>query len=182
MAVDRPQHTGTNSIVESEPLTGLSLTSDATTNGNTSKKSIALAEADPNSVSNVDSTAFVNTKSQSAADPKKVSIVELNEEASGVDENLEVALPEGEDHEDRLDDDIGGANMQMDIGGKKKKSKKKKPKSQRGLVRSHSIVKEILANAVLVRRTIQQASRSTTLILLPHRLSMKKRKACMMCE
>lgn len=130
---DQQRHTGTHAVVEKEPLTGLNLISDATTNDDTSKKSTVLAEVDPNSVSNVSSNASVNTKSRSAADPKKVSIAEPNEEASGVDENLEIVLPGGEDHEDRLDDDIGGANMQMEVGGKKKKSKKKKPKSQRGL-------------------------------------------------
>lgn len=138
---DQQRHTGTHAVVEQEPLTGLNLISDATTNDDTSKKSV-LAEVDPNSVSNVSSNASVNTKSRSAADPKKVSIAEPNEEASGVDENLELALPGGEDHEDRLDDDIGGANMQMEVGGKKKKSKKKKPKSQRGLVRSQPVSKE----------------------------------------
>lgn len=137
---DRQQLTATDDVIEMEPLTGLNLISDATTNGNISKKSTIWAEVDSNSVSNVNDNASVNTKSKSAADPKTVSIAEPNEEASGIDENLEVALPEGEDHEE--DDNIDGTNMHMEVGGKKKKSKKRKPKSQRGLVRFQYIVKE----------------------------------------
>lgn len=136
---DQQQHTGTNTVIEPEPLTGLNLISDITTNGNNSEKSTAMADVDPNSVSNVNSNLSVNTESQSAAVPNKVSTTEPNGEASGVDENLEVALPEGENHEEGLEDDIGGANMQMGVGEKKKKSKKRKPKSKRGLVQFHSI-------------------------------------------
>lgn len=139
---DQQQHTGTHATVEQEPLTGLNLISDPTANDNTSKKTAALAEVDPNSVSNVSSNASVNIKSRSSANPKKVSITEPNEEVDGVDESLEVVLPEGGDHQDRLDDDVGGATMQMEVGGKKKKSKKRKPKSQRGLVRFPPVFKE----------------------------------------
>ncbi len=114
---DQQQHTDTNDVVEQEPL------------------STALAELDQNSVSNAKSNDSVNTKSKPATNPKHVSIAEPSEKASAVDENLELALPEGEGHEVTLDDDIDGANMQMEVGAKKKKNKKKKPKSQRGLVR-----------------------------------------------
>ena len=56
-----------------------------------------------------------------------------NEDSSGVAENLEVALPEGEDHEDGLDDDVGGSNMQMESGKKKlrKTDKSKRPRCGR---------------------------------------------------
>ena len=135
---DQQQPTDMHGVIKQEPLTGLNIISDATTNSNTSKKSTALPVVDSNSVSNINDNSSVNTNSNSAADPKKVSITEPNGETSGVDQNLEVALG---DHEDRVDDDIGGANMQMGVGGKKKKSKKK-PKSQRGLVRSLSVMKE----------------------------------------
>ena len=124
---DGQQHTSSSAVVEQEPLTGLNLTS---------RKSAALAEVDLNSESNINSDASFNTDSKSA--PKKVSIAEPDEEASGVNENLEIALPEGIDNEDRLDDDTGGANMPVGVGEKKKK--KKKPKSQRGLVGFKSIV------------------------------------------
>ena len=120
---DQEQYTDTKDVAERESL------------------GTALAEVDQNSRSNANSNESVNTKSKPAANAKHVSIAEPSEEASGVDENLEVALPEGEGHEVRLDDDIGGANTQMEIGGKKK-NKKKKPKSQRGLVRFQSILKE----------------------------------------
>lgn len=128
---EQQQHIATDDVVEIEPLTGLNLISDATTNVNIPKKSTILAEVDPNSVSNVNDDAPVNTNSKSAAEPKTVSIAEPNEEARGIDENLEVALPEGEDHEE--DDNIDGTNMHMEVGAKKRKSKKRKPKSQRGL-------------------------------------------------
>lgn len=133
---DGPQQTSNSAAVEQKPLSGLNLISDASTNGNTSRKSAALAEVDLNSVSNINSDASLNTESKSA--PKKVSIAEPDEEASGVNENLEIALPEGIDNGDRLDDDAGGANMPVGVGEKKKK--KKKPKSQRGLVGFKSIV------------------------------------------
>ena len=139
---DNQQPTDTHAGVEQEPLTGLNITSDVTTKGNTSKESTALAEVNSNSVSNVNSNTSVSTKHNSAAEPKNVSIAEPNEETGGVDENLEVVLPEGDDHEDRVDDDVGGANMQMEVGGKRKKNKKKKPKSKRGLVRSQSLFTE----------------------------------------
>lgn len=132
---DGQQQTSNSAAVEQEPLTGLNLISDASTNG-TSRKSAALAEVDLNSVSNINSDASLNTESKSA--PKKVSIAEPDEEASGVNENLEIALPEGIDNEDRLDDETGGANMPLGVGEKKKK--KRKPKSQRGLVGFKSIV------------------------------------------
>ena len=94
-----------------------------------------------------------------------------------------MVLPEGEDHEDGLDDDVGGSNMQMEIGEKKKKSKKKKkPKSKRGLVGSKSIIRIIFANAFLARRTIRQGSRSITLIPPSRQPSMMKRRACTICE
>ena len=131
---DQQQHTGTNGVIKQEPLTGLNLISNTPTNGKDSKKSTALAEVDTNAVSNVNSNAPVNTKSKPVADQKRVSIAEPSEEASRADENLEVALPEGEDHEDRSDDDIGGVDMEMGVGEKKKRGKKKKPKSKRGLV------------------------------------------------
>ena len=133
---DGQQHTSSSAVVEQEPLTGLNIISDASTNGNTSRKSAALAEVDLNSVSNINSDASLNTESKSV--PKKVSIADADEQASGVNENLEIALPEGIDNEDRLDDDTGGANMPVGVGEKKKK--KKKPKSQRGLVGFKSIV------------------------------------------
>ena len=133
---DGQQHTSRSAVVEQEPLTGLNLISDASTNGNTSRKSAALAEVDLNSVSNINSDASIHAESKSA--PKKVSIAVPDEEASGVKENLEIALPEGIDNEDRLDDDVGGANRQVGVGEKKKK--KRKPKSQRGLVGFKSTV------------------------------------------
>lgn len=160
---DQQQHTDTNDVVEQEPL------------------STALAELDQNSVSNAKSNDSVNTKSKPATNPKHVSIAEPSEKASAVDENLELALPEGEGHEVTLDDDIDGANMQMGVGGKKKKSKKK-PKSQRGLVRFSLSLRKLVANVGLVCRTIQQDSRSTTLILPSHQPSMKKRRAYTICE
>lgn len=132
---DQQQPTDTHGLVEQEPLTGLNIISDATTKGNTSQQSNALAEIDLNSASNFNSNISVSTTLKPAADPKQVSIAEPNEETSGVNENLEVALAEGDDHEDRVDDDVGGAGMQMEVGGIKKKSKKKKPKSKRGRVR-----------------------------------------------
>lgn len=131
---DQQQHTGTNGAVEQEPLTGLNLITDAITNGNTSNESNALAEVDPNSVSNVNSSGSINTQVESATDLKQVLFAEPNEKASGVDENLEIALLEGDDYEDIGDGDIGESNMPMGVGEKKKKKKKKKPKSQRGLV------------------------------------------------
>ena len=134
---DKQKPTETHTGVEQEPLTGLNITSDAT-----SKESTVLTEVDSNSASIVNRNKSVSTKPKSAADPKKVSIAEPNEETSGVDENLELALPEGDDHEDGVDDDVGGANMQMEVGGKRKKNKKKKPKSKRGLVRSQSLFTE----------------------------------------
>ena len=133
---DQQQHTNMNSVVEQEPLTGLNVISDTSTDGNTSKKSNALAKANPHSVSN--SNTSVNTESKSVGDSKKVSIAEPNKEARAIDDNLEV--PEGKDDEDRLEEDIGGLNMQAGIGEKKKKNKRK-PKSQRGLVSFWSIVK-----------------------------------------
>lgn len=139
---DKQEPTDTHTGIEQEPLTGLNITSDATTKGNTSKESTTLAEVDSNSVSNVDSNNSVSTKPHSAADPRKVSVAEPIEETSGIDENLELALPEGDDHEDRVDDDVGGTNMQMEVGGKQKKRKKRKPKSKRGLVRSQSLFTE----------------------------------------
>ena len=137
---DQQQHTNMNSVVEQEPLTGLNVILDTSTGGNTSKKSNALAKANPHSVSNINSNTSVNTDSKSAGDPKEVSMAEPNKGASAIDENLEVALPEGKDDEDRLDEDVGGLNMQAGIGEKKKKNKRK-PKSQRGLVSFWSIVK-----------------------------------------
>lgn len=130
---DQQQHKDAGGIIEQEPLTGLNLISDATANTKTANKSTALTEVDPNFVSNVNGHISVNSKSQSTTNSKKVSIAEPNEEAGGVNENLEAALPEGEDHENRLENDIDGANMQMGVGEKKKKSKKRRPKSQRGL-------------------------------------------------
>ncbi|CAD6563964.1 MAG: hypothetical protein ASARMPRED_002593 [Alectoria sarmentosa] len=131
---DKKQHKDVNGVIEQEPLTGLNLISDATINANSAMKSNALTEVDPNSVSNFNVNASDNTNSKSTTDLKKVSIAEVNEEAGGINESHEVALPEGEDIEDRLADEIDGANVQMDVGEKKKKkSKKKKPKSQRGL-------------------------------------------------
>lgn len=175
---DQQQHKDTNGVIEQEPLTGLNLISDATANANTSKKSTALTEVDPNSVSNVNGNISVNSNSKSTTDPKKVSMAEPNNETGGVNKNLEVA---GDDHENRLGDDIDGANMQMGVGGKKKKSKKK-PKSQRGLVRFSLSLRKLVANVGLVCRTIQQDSRSTTLILPSHQPSMKKRRAYTICE
>ncbi len=140
---DEQQHKDKNSSMQQEPpesLTGLNLISDTSTNEHTSKKSTALAEVDPNSVSNVNSNASANTKSKSDTDPKKVTIAEPSEEASSIDVNPEVALPESEDHGDGLDDGIGGAGIPMEVDQKKKKNKKKKPKSQRGLVRIGSII------------------------------------------
>ncbi|CAD6576268.1 MAG: hypothetical protein ASARMPREDX12_007814 [Alectoria sarmentosa] len=131
---DQKQHKDMNGVIEQEPLIGLNLISDATINANSAMKSNALTEVDPNSVSNFNVNASDNTNSKSTTDLKKVSIAEVNEEAGGINESHEVALPEGEDIEDRLADEIDGANVQMDVGEKKKKkSKKKKPKSQRGL-------------------------------------------------
>lgn len=135
MMADQQQHTETTDIVEQDSFTGYSHISDAPTKFNTSKESTPLAEVDPESVSNINCNASVNADSRSAAESKTVSIVEPNEEADGVDENIELALPEGEDQEDRLDVDIARADMQMGVGEKKKKNKKKKSKSQRGLVR-----------------------------------------------
>ena len=154
MAADQLQHTGTDTVVDPEPLTGLNIISDMTANGNISEKPIALAEVDHNLVSNVDSNASVDTKSKT----KKVSVVEPNKDFSDVDENLEIAVPEGEEKEDGPDDDIDGTNMQMEIGGKKKKNKKKKkkPKSQRGLVRTisfHRQRKSLLMQAQPVEQT-----------------------------
>lgn len=138
---DEQQPTDTHSIVEHEPLTGLNIISDATTNSSTFEESIALAEIDANSVSKVDNNTCVSTMPKSAADLRQVSIAEPNEETSGVNENFEVALPDGNDHEDRVDSDAGGAEMQMGVGGIKKK-KKKRPKSKRGLVRLLSFITE----------------------------------------
>lgn len=180
---DQKQPTADKKTFEREPLTGLNLTSDATTTSDTYEKSTALAEVDPNSVSHGNSNTSISATSKPAADPKKMSITEPNEDASGVDDNIEVVLPEGEDHEDGLDDDVGGSNMQMEVGEKKKKSKKKKkPKSKRGLVGSKSIIRIIFANAFLARRTIRQDSRSITLILPSRQPSMMKRRASTTCE
>ena len=142
---DQKQHKDMNGVIEQEPLIGLNLISDATINANSAMKSNALTEVDPNSVSNFNVNASDNTNSKSTTDLKKVSIAEVNEEAGGINESHEVALPEGEDIEDRLADEIDGANVQMDVGEKKKKkSKKKKPKSQRGLVQFQFTIKENL--------------------------------------
>ena len=132
MAADQLQRTGTNIAIEPEPLTGLNISSDTTVNSHISGNPIALAEVDHNLVSNMDSNASVDTKSKS----KRVSVVEPNKDFSEVDENLEVAVPVGEEKEDGLGDDIGGTNMQMEMGGKQKEKKKKKPKSKRGLVQT----------------------------------------------
>ena len=139
MASDQ-QHTSMNTAVDPEPLTGLNLISDTSSNTSTSKKSNALAEIDSNSASKLNSNAFASTETKSTTGSKKVSIIEAKEAASGTDETLEAVLPEGEDNEDHMDDDIGELNMQTGIGEKKKKKKKKKPKSQRGLVGSKSLV------------------------------------------
>ena len=139
---DQSQHAGTNDAVKLKSLTGLDLSSDSTNSGNAEEKSTALAEVDPDSVSVANSNALSNTKPNSATDSKQVSIVEPNAEASGVNEDLEVALQAGEDNQDELDDGAGGANMQMGAGEKKKKNKKRRPKSQRGLVPGHSSVRE----------------------------------------
>lgn len=65
------------------------------------------------------------------------------DKASGIDENLEIALREGEGHEDDREHDFGGDNAQMEFGEKKRKNrKKKKPKTKRGLVRFQYIVNE----------------------------------------
>ena len=135
MAAEK-QHTELNDVVEQEPLTGLNLISDTPVNVNTFKKSTALAEIDPNLVSKANDNTSATTESKSAADAKHVSIAGADEEIIGADSNLEVALPEGEDIEDNLDNDVRGPSMQMGVGEKKKKNRKKKPKSQRGLVGS----------------------------------------------
>ena len=134
MAADQLHHTGAKTVVEPEPLTGLNVISDTTVNGHISANPTALAEIDHNLVSNMDSNAFVDTKSES----KKVSVAEPNKEFNDVDKNLEIAVPEREEKEDGLNDDIEGTNMQMEIGGKKKTKNKKKSKGQRGLVQTIS--------------------------------------------
>lgn len=126
----------TKIVVEQELMPGLTIVSNFSTDGNASQTTVVV-EDDSKSVSNINSNDSVNTKPKLTPDPKKVSIVEPKEEASGTNEDLEVALQEGENHEDRLEDDIG---MQTGVAKKKKKSKKK-PKSQRGLVRSESTLK-----------------------------------------
>ena len=138
MAADQLQHTGTKTVVDPEPLTGLNMISDTTVNSHISGDPIALAEVDHNLVSDMNSNASVDTKPKS----KKVSVAEPNKAFSDVDENLEIAVPEREENEDRLNDEIDGTNMQMEISGKKRNKNKKKPKSQRGLVQTHSIIKE----------------------------------------
>lgn len=179
------QHTKTNMANEQEPLTGLDSMSDTSPNANTSSNSTALTEVDPKSVSNINTNASATTESHSGKDLKKVSIVEAKEGASGNDitfEALEVASPDGQNDEDQLDDEIGVSNVQIESGEKKKKSKKRKPKSQRGLVRCGPSLKKASANAILVRRKIQQASRSTMLTLPSHQPNLKKSRAFMICE
>ena len=152
MAAYQLQRTGTKTAVDPEPLTGLNIVSDTTANGHISEKPIALAEVDRNSVADMHSNASVDNKFTN----KKVSVVEPNKEFSAVDENLEIAVPQGEEKEDRLDDDIGGTNMQMEIGGKKNNKNKKKTKSQRGLVQTisfHSQRKSLLMQAQSIEQT-----------------------------
>ena len=132
MAADQLQHTGTRFVIDPEPLTGLNIVTDTTANGHVSEKPTALAEVDHNLVSSMDSNVSVDRESKS----KKVVVIEPNKDFSDVVENLEIAVPKGEEKEHELDDDIDGTNMQMESGDKKKKKKKRKPKSQRGLVRT----------------------------------------------
>ena len=134
------QLTKTNNVMEQESLTGLNLISINSANGNSSKKSTALTEVDPNSVSKANDNASATTESNSASHLKKTSIAEASEEASGKDTTLEAASPGDKDDEENLDDDIGGLNAQMGVGEMKKKRKKRKPKSKRGLVWFWSIV------------------------------------------
>ena len=179
------QHTKTNMANEQEPLTGLNSMSDTSPNAKTSSNSAALAEVDPNSVSIINSNASATSESKSSKDLKTVSIAEAKDGASGneiIFEALEVASPDDQNDEDQLDDHIGVSNVQTGLGEKKKKNKKKKPKSQRGLVRCGPSLNETSANAVLVRRTIQQDSRSTSLTLLLHQPNLKKNRACMIRE
>ena len=131
---DEQRHTDRNSLVETDPSTGPNIVSNASINSNTSNKSLVLAEADSTSISKLNSNLSVNIKPKSSADPKRVSIAETNEEEGGSDGNRKLALPEVEDDGERLDKDIGGSNMPIGLGEKKKKNRKKKPKSQRGLV------------------------------------------------
>ena len=152
MAADQLQHTDTKIVVDPEPLTGLNIISDTTANGHISEKPIALAEVDRNLVSNMDSKASIDNKSKN----KKVSVVEPSNEFSVVDENLEIAVPKGEEKEDGLDDDIGGTNIQMETGGKMNNENKKRPKSQRGLVQTvsfHRQRKSLLMQAQSIEQT-----------------------------
>ena len=154
MAADQLQHNGTKFVIDPEPLTGLNIVTDTTANGQVSEKPIALAEVDHNLVSNMDSNASVDRESKS----KKVVVVEPNNDFSDVVENLEIAVPKGEEKENELDDDIDGTNVQMESGDKKKKKKKRKPKSKRGLVRTisfHSQRKTLLMQA----QSVEQSNR-----------------------
>ena len=152
MAADQLQHTGTKTVVDPKPLTGLNISSDTTFNSHISGNPIALAEVDHNLVSNMDSNASVDTKSKS----KKVSVAEPDKDFSDVDENLEMAVTEREEKDVGLKDDIDGTNMQMEISGKKKNKNKKKPKGQRGLVQTisfHRQRKSLLMQAQSVGQT-----------------------------
>ena len=151
MAADQLQRTGTQMAVDPEPLTGLNISSDTTVNSHIFGNPIALAEVDHNLVSNMDSNASIDTNSKC----KKVSVAEPNKDFSEV-ENLEIAVPEREEKEDGLNDDIDRTNMQMEISGKKKSRNKKKPKGQRGLVQKisfHRQRKSLLMQAQSVEQT-----------------------------
>ena len=118
------QLTKTNNVMEQESLTGLNLISINSANGNSSKKSTALTEVDPNSVSKANDNASATTESNSASHLKKTSIAEASEEASGKDTTLEAASPGDKDDEENLDDDIGGLNAQMGVGEMKKSGRR----------------------------------------------------------
>ena len=154
MAADQLQHTGTKTVVDPEPLTGLNMISDTTVNSHISGNPMALAEVDHNLVSDMDSNASVDTKSKS----KKVSVAEPKKAFSDVDDNLEIAVPEREEKEDRLNDDIDGTNTQMEIGGKKRNRNKKKPKSQRGLVQTISFHRQ-RKSLLMQAQSVEQSNR-----------------------
>ena len=122
-------------------MTQVGLISDTLANANISQKSNALTNMGSNSVLKVNNSTSMNTSSEPNGDVMEVPITEPNDKASGVDENLEIALPEGQGHEHDREHVFGDTSSPMEFGERKRKNKKKKPKSKRGLVRVQYIVK-----------------------------------------
>ena len=166
--------------LEQEPLTRLNIVTNNSSSEDASGKLTVLAEANPISLSRMDSNTSSHIKSDTATDVRKVSVAKSNGDESGDDVDFEVTLPKGEERGDETHDNPDEASVPLGAGGKKKR--KKKPKSQRGLVRFHLQLWKACANAFLVHRKIQPDSRSTTSILPSRQPNLRKNGAYMTCE